>query len=129
MVSLQPFGAFIELAPGREGLCHVSQLDVAHVNEVASVVAVGDKIDVMVMECANGKISLSRKAVLLSDSGKGPEAGDADGNGAVGVGAGEGRPRTGRGMGGGGAGRGGSGMGGMGGRGVGRGRGGPGRRP
>jgi polyribonucleotide nucleotidyltransferase len=49
------FGAFVELGPGREGLVHISQIDVVPVNEVASVISPGDLMDVMVLErCARG---------------------------------------------------------------------------
>ena len=55
MTSVQMFGAFVELGPGREGLVHISQIDVVPVNEVASVISPGDLMDVMVLErCARG---------------------------------------------------------------------------
>ena len=44
------FGAFVELGPGREGLVHISQLDLQTVTEVAAVVAVGNVMDVMVLD-------------------------------------------------------------------------------
>lgn len=50
MTSVQMFGAFVELGPGREGLVHISQIDIIPVNEVASVISPGDFMDVMVLE-------------------------------------------------------------------------------
>jgi len=59
------FGAFVEIAPEKEGLVHVSQLDVFRVENVESVVAVGDIVQVKVTEIDDqGRINLSRKAVL-----------------------------------------------------------------
>ena len=50
------FGAFVELGPGREGLVHISQLDLQTVTEVAAVVAVGNVMDVMVLDrCGGGE--------------------------------------------------------------------------
>lgn len=69
MVTLSAFGAFVEVGPGREGLVHNTELDIEKVAEPSTVVAVGDLIDVMVLDCANGKLSLSRKNVLLTDAG------------------------------------------------------------
>jgi polyribonucleotide nucleotidyltransferase len=59
------FGAFVEILPGREGLVHVSQLDVQRVDKVENFVKVGDEIEVKLMHIdADGKMSLSRKALL-----------------------------------------------------------------
>jgi len=65
--SIKDFGAFIEILPGVEGLCHVSELDVGYINRVIDVVQVGDPIEVEIINVDDrGKIKLSRKAVLLS---------------------------------------------------------------
>ncbi len=63
---LMKFGAFVEFAPGREGLVHISQLDTKRVPTVEDCVTVGDEIWVKVVEIDDqGRINLSRKAVLL----------------------------------------------------------------
>ena len=59
------FGAFVEILPGKEGLIHVSQLDVNRVENVGDFLKLGDKIDVKLMHVdADGKMSLSHKALL-----------------------------------------------------------------
>ncbi|MGN0592239.1 MAG: polyribonucleotide nucleotidyltransferase [Ruminococcus sp.] len=65
VVSIKQFGAFVEIAPGKDGLVHVSKLDKQRVENVEDVVSVGDEIIVKVMEIKDGKISLSRKDALL----------------------------------------------------------------
>ncbi len=65
VVKTTEFGAFVEILPGREGLVHVSQLDVNRVERVDDFVKVGDMIDVKLMHVdPDGKMSLSRKALL-----------------------------------------------------------------
>ena len=62
---LMNFGAFVEIAPEKEGLVHISQLAIERVKTVNDVVNVGDVIDVKVMEIDDqGRISLSRRATL-----------------------------------------------------------------
>ncbi|HIG18416.1 MAG TPA: polyribonucleotide nucleotidyltransferase [Candidatus Handelsmanbacteria bacterium] len=62
---IMPFGAFVEILPGKEGLLHVSELDHHRVENVEDVVAEGDKVAVKVLDIDNaGKIRLSRKALL-----------------------------------------------------------------
>ena len=65
VVSIKPFGAFVEIAPGKDGLVHVSKLDKSRVENVEDIVSVGDEIVVKVMEIKEGKISLSRKDALI----------------------------------------------------------------
>lgn len=58
---LMNFGAFVELAPGKEGLVHISKLDMGRVEKVEDVVAVGDEVIVKVTEIdQQGRINLSR---------------------------------------------------------------------
>lgn len=64
VVSIKPFGAFVEIAPGRDGFVHISKLDKERVERVEDVVSVGDAIIVKIMEVKDGKISLSRKDAL-----------------------------------------------------------------
>ena len=71
---LMDFGAFVEIAPGREGLVHISQLDVKRVDKVTDVVNVGDVIRVKVMEIDDkGRLNLSRRQVLIDVDGLTPE--------------------------------------------------------
>jgi polyribonucleotide nucleotidyltransferase len=68
------FGAFVEIAPGKEGLVHVSQLDVKRTENVTDVVNVGDIIRVMVTEIDDkGRLNLSRRQVLIDVDGLKPE--------------------------------------------------------
>jgi polyribonucleotide nucleotidyltransferase len=62
---VEKYGAFVEVLPGKEGLVHISQLDVGRVNKVEDVCKVGDEITVKVTEIdSQGRINLSRKEVL-----------------------------------------------------------------
>jgi polyribonucleotide nucleotidyltransferase len=62
---ITPFGAFVEILPGKEGLCHISKLAHERVNKVEDVVNVGDEILVKVTEIDNlGRINLSRKDAI-----------------------------------------------------------------
>ena len=62
---LMTFGAFVEFAPGKEGLVHISKLDNKRVEKVEDVVKVGDEIPVKVLEIdKQGRINLSRKDAL-----------------------------------------------------------------
>ena len=68
------FGAFVEIAPGKEGLVHVSQLDVKRTENVTDVVNVGDVIRVKVLEIDDkGRLNLSRRDVLIEVDGLTPE--------------------------------------------------------
>ncbi|WMJ82017.1 polyribonucleotide nucleotidyltransferase [Clostridium sp. MB40-C1] len=67
------FGAFVEILPGKEGLVHISKLDVKRVNKVEDVVSVGDEILVKVTDIDQmGRINLSRKDAI-QDSTKDTE--------------------------------------------------------
>lgn len=93
VVRIMPFGAFVNLVPGKDGMVHVSELDTNRVENVEDVVQMGDEINVMVIgvEPGTGKISLSRRAVLTGESaedrraagaGRGPRpGGDRDDRG------------------------------------------------
>lgn len=62
---LMTFGAFVEFAPGKEGLVHISKLDNKRVEKVEDVVKVGDEILVKVLEVdKQGRINLSRKDAM-----------------------------------------------------------------
>ncbi len=64
--NIMPFGAFVEVLPGKDGLLHISEIDWGHVNQVEDVLKVGDKIDVKLIDIdkKTGKIKLSRKVLL-----------------------------------------------------------------
>ena len=64
------FGAFVEIAPGKEGLVHISSLDVKRVEKVEDVVAVGDQVFVKVTEIDDqGRLNLSRRDALVEVNG------------------------------------------------------------
>jgi polyribonucleotide nucleotidyltransferase len=65
VVRVEPYGAFVEFLPGRDGLVHISQLSDHHVASVEEEVSIGDEIMVMVTDVGgDGKVRLSRQAVL-----------------------------------------------------------------
>jgi polyribonucleotide nucleotidyltransferase len=67
---LMTFGAFVEFAPGKEGLVHISKLDKKRVAKVEDVCKVGDEMLVKVIEVdKQGRINLSRKDALPEDTG------------------------------------------------------------
>ncbi len=69
VVSTKDFGAFIELAPGTDGMCHISELAEGYVKSVSDVVKIGDMVKVKVILVDDqGRIKLSRKAVLVEES-------------------------------------------------------------
>ena len=71
---LMEFGAFVEIAPGKEGLVHVSHLDVKRTEQVSDVVAVGDEVIVKVREIDDqGRLNLSRREALIEVEGLVPE--------------------------------------------------------
>ena len=71
---LMSFGAFVEIAPGKEGLVHISRLDVKRTEKVEDVVTVGDEIIVKVLEIDDqGRINLSRRDALIEVEGAVPE--------------------------------------------------------
>ena len=71
VVKLMTFGAFVEIAPGKDGLVHISKLDKQRVEKVEDIVSVGDEIFVKVMEIdSQGRINLSRKDALADIEAK-----------------------------------------------------------
>ena len=68
VTKIAAFGAFIEILPNKEGLCHISKLDKNRVEKVEDVVSVGDEILVKVTDIdSQGRINLSRKDALPQD--------------------------------------------------------------
>ncbi len=65
VVRITDFGAFVELTPGQDGMVHISQLASEHLQRVEDAVRMGDEVMVMVTDVSSeGKIRLSRRAVL-----------------------------------------------------------------
>ena len=65
VVSVKEFGAFVEISPGIEGLCHVSELSDKYIKNVDEVCKVGDQIAVkLILIDEQGRFKLSRKAAL-----------------------------------------------------------------
>jgi len=69
VASIKDFGAFIEVAPGQDGLCHISELSDSYVKNVSDVVKVGDEVRVKVILIDDqGRVKLSRKQALLEEN-------------------------------------------------------------
>ncbi len=69
VVSTKDFGAFIELAPGTDGMCHISELADGYVKNVHDVVKIGDLVKVKVILVDDqGRIKLSRKAAMAEQA-------------------------------------------------------------
>jgi len=71
---IMPFGAFVELVPGKEGLVHISELANYRVPSVEDVVKIGDPIQVLVTEIdRQGRVNLSHRALLEPGDGQGEQ--------------------------------------------------------
>ncbi len=79
VVSIKPFGAFVNLVPGKDGMLHVSEIAEQRVENVEDVLKIGDEVRVMVIdvEPGTGKVSLSRRAVLTGESAEDRKAAGA----------------------------------------------------
>jgi polyribonucleotide nucleotidyltransferase len=64
--TIVPFGAFVEILPGKDGLLHISEIDWRRINDIESVLKVGDEVTVKLIDIdrTTGKLKLSRKALL-----------------------------------------------------------------
>lgn len=70
VASIKDFGAFIEILPGKDGLCHISELSDQYVGSVADVCKVGDSLRVKVIAIDDqDRVKLSRKAVIREEQG------------------------------------------------------------
>lgn len=67
VVKTMPFGAFVEILPGRDGMVHISELADYHVPAVEDEVNVGDEVTVVVIEVDGDRVRLSRKALMRGD--------------------------------------------------------------
>ena len=66
VVSIKDFGAFVEILPGVEGLCHISELSAGYVKSADEICKAGDIIPVKLLQIDDqGRLRLSRKAALL----------------------------------------------------------------
>ncbi len=103
VVKIMDFGAFVEILPGTDGLCHISELDKRRVNMTSDVVKEGDEIMVKVLAVdKQGKIRLSRREAMADleaakdggsskgENGRGNGNGNSDGNNGDDSGAGAG---------------------------------------
>ncbi|MFS8541546.1 MAG: S1 RNA-binding domain-containing protein, partial [Tissierellales bacterium] len=69
VVKIVPFGAFVELFNGKEGLLHISNISHERIEKVEDVLSIGDEVLVKVIEVdGQGRINLSRKAVLPKET-------------------------------------------------------------
>ena len=85
IVSIKDFGAFVEIAPETDGLCHVSELSSHYVDRVTDVVNVGDEVQVKVILIDDqGRIKLSRKEAMKELGIEEPEPVNAGGGGQQG---------------------------------------------
>lgn len=75
VVRIMPYGAFVNILPGKDGMVHISELAEGRVNTVEDVVKMGDEINVVVteIESGTGKISLSRRALLTGEQSQSRE--------------------------------------------------------
>ena len=79
--NIQPFGAIIEIMPGKEGLLHVSEMDYGYVEKPEDYVQIGDKIKVQLIEKRNdGKLRLSRKPLIPKPEGYEERSSDRNGS-------------------------------------------------
>ena len=64
--NIVPFGAFVEILPGKDGLLHISEIDWKRIENVEDVLKVGDKIKVKLIgiDSKTGKLKLSRKVLI-----------------------------------------------------------------
>ena len=73
VASVKDFGAFVEISPGQDGLCHISELSTGYVKSVGDICKVGDSMRVKVILIDDqGRVKLSRKAVLAEEGGEDP---------------------------------------------------------
>src|SRR5262245_15201466 len=78
--SIKDFGAFIEILPGKDGLCHISELSEEYVGKVTDIIKMGDEVDVKVIAIdEQDRVKLSRKAAMrelgLTDPKREPSGG------------------------------------------------------
>ena len=80
--SIKDFGAFVEILPGRDGLCHISELSSGYISSIDKVVNVGDAMKVLVIDVdEHDRVKLSRRKALeeLGEDDPIAAAAEADG--------------------------------------------------
>ncbi|MFN3168348.1 MAG: polyribonucleotide nucleotidyltransferase [Phycisphaeraceae bacterium] len=100
VTSIKDFGAFIEVIPGQDGLCHISELTEGYVDKVTDILKVGEQVRVKVILVDDtGRVKLSRKQAYKDEGIEDPFANRerSGGGGGGGEGKGGGRGRGGRG--------------------------------
>ncbi len=71
VTSIKDFGAFIEVIPGQDGLCHISELEEGRTERVSDVLKVGEKVRVKVILIdEQGRVKLSRRAAMAEEGGQ-----------------------------------------------------------
>ncbi|MCS7304399.1 MAG: polyribonucleotide nucleotidyltransferase [Thermoguttaceae bacterium] len=89
VIAVKDFGAFVEILPGRDGLCHISELDDKYVSNVSDICKVGDIMAVKVIAIdEQDRVKLSRRLAMAELEGRAPGSGSS-GQERPGVGAGE----------------------------------------
>ncbi|KAL4853937.1 Polyribonucleotide nucleotidyltransferase [Chlorella vulgaris] len=84
ITQIMPFGAFVEVLPRVEGLVHVSEWSAAFTRNIADDAAIGDTVDVLVLEAPQGgKMRLSRKAVAAAEAAAAAAGIPADSSGGA----------------------------------------------
>jgi polyribonucleotide nucleotidyltransferase len=79
VTSVKDFGAFVEILPGKDGLCHISELSDEYVSSVADVCKVGDRLWVKVIAIdEQDRVKLSRKRAMKERGESGPPPGNRD---------------------------------------------------
>ena len=77
VVRIMPFGAFVQILPGKDGMVHISELAQHRVPDVESVVNIGDELEVMVINIDGmGRIDLSHRALLEESNQEGGDSFD-----------------------------------------------------
>jgi polyribonucleotide nucleotidyltransferase len=95
--STTPFGAFIEIMPGTEGLLHISEMQHGRTEKTEDVVKKGDRVKVKLIERdERGRLRLSRKALIPKPEGMTESESSPEGSGEQGNGGGEGSRGEGR---------------------------------
>ncbi|TWT77972.1 Polyribonucleotide nucleotidyltransferase [Posidoniimonas polymericola] len=78
VTSIKDFGAFVEILPGKDGLCHISELSNEYVGSVADICKVGDRMKVKVIAVdEQDRVKLSRKAAMAEAEGPAEEPAEA----------------------------------------------------
>lgn len=69
VIKIMPFGAFVEIKPGKEGLVHISKISEKRVDKVEEVLKIGDKIKVKVYEIdEQGRVNLTMRGIEESEN-------------------------------------------------------------